>query len=228
MQLVIDTSTSYAAIALVQGYQIISELVWRCGSNHSVELSTRLLDLLNQNKVSINTLDCIIVARGPGSFNGLRVGVSEAKAIAFSLGIPIVGISTLEATAYQFAATELPICAIQNAGREEVAAAIFRRRIRKGWCRLLEEQITTLTALKTSIKEPTVFCGEYNETTAREIKTLFKSRALIPGPAGQIRHPAFLAELGQNRIAVKDYDNLAALQPMYLRRPPITERKKPF
>jgi tRNA threonylcarbamoyl adenosine modification protein YeaZ len=228
MQLAIDTSTSYAGLALVQGYQVMSEMTWCCGSNHSVELSPRLVNLLAQNKIEIQAIDCVIVAKGPGSFNGLRVGVSEAKGIAYSLSIPIVGISTLEATAYPFASTGLAVCAIQNAGREEIAAAIYQRKARKGWVRLMEEQITTLDLLAVQIRVPTIFCGEFNPATAAQIKKLFKSKALMPTPAGQLRRAAYLAELGQIRIAAQDYDNLSALQPLYLRRPPITERKKPY
>jgi len=228
MQLAIDTSTAYAGLALVQGQQIISELTWLCGSNHSVELSPRLLNLLAQNRTDINSIDGMIVAKGPGSFNGLRVGVSEAKGIAYSLNIPIVGISTLEATAYQFAAGGLPVCAIQNAGREEIAVAVYQRKPRKGWVRLMEEQISTLESLPAKIKTTAIFCGEFNEAALIRIKKLFKSRAVLPAPAGLLRRAAYLAELGQIRLAAKDYDNLATLQPLYLRRPPITERKKPF
>ena len=228
MQLAIDTSTGYAGLALVQGYQVLAEMTWLCGSNHSVELSPRLVSLLAQNNTDISEIDCVIVARGPGSFNGLRVGVSEAKGIAFSLGIPIVGISTLEATAYQFAGTGLPVCAIQNAGREELAAAIYQRKPRKGWSCLMEEQIITADLLPGKLTTPAVICGEFNESTALQIKKLFKSNGLMPTPAGQLRRTAYLAELGQIRIAAGDYDNLATLQPQYLRRPPITERKKPF
>jgi tRNA threonylcarbamoyl adenosine modification protein YeaZ len=228
MQLVIDTSTGYAGLALVKGFELVSELTWRCGSNHSVELSPRLVNLLAQNTTDVGDLDCIIVAKGPGSFNGLRVGVSEAKGMAFSLGIPILGISTLEATAYQYASSALPVCAVQNAGREEVALAVFQRKPRKGWTRLLEEQICSLKDMVGQIKESTIFCGEFDQSTADQIRRLFKSKALMPTPAAQLRRAAFIAELGQMRIHNQDYDNLAALQPLYLRRPPITERKKPY
>ncbi|HSW57348.1 MAG TPA: tRNA (adenosine(37)-N6)-threonylcarbamoyltransferase complex dimerization subunit type 1 TsaB [Dehalococcoidales bacterium] len=228
MQLAIDTSTSYASLAVVQGYQVLAEMTWLCGSNHSVELSPRLDALLSQNKIGIETLDCVIVAKGPGSFNGLRVGVSAAKGIAFSLGIPIIGISTLEASAYQFACTGLPVCAIQNAGREEIAAAIYQLRPRKGWICRMEEQILTPDLLGSRITGPTVFCGEMDIPTKTVLKKLFKSHFLLPGPAGLQRRAAYLAELGQGRIAAGQYDNLATLQPLYLQHPPITERKKPF
>jgi tRNA threonylcarbamoyl adenosine modification protein YeaZ len=228
MQIAIDTSTGYASLALVQGYQVIAEMTWHCGSNHSVELSPHLVNLLGQCQTDIKSIDGVIVARGPGSFNGLRVGVSAAKGIAFSLGIPIVGISTLEVTAYPFGSTGWPVCAIQNAGREEIAAAIYQRKPRKGWCRIWDEQIITPQLLAQKIKSPTILCGEYNENTARQLKKLSRSWAMMESPAGQLRRAAYLAELGQIRLAAQDFDNLATLQPLYLRRPPITERKKPF
>ncbi len=110
MQLAIDTSTDTASLALVQDSEVLAELTWRCGQNHTIELLPRLAHLLNQTKLSLQSTSCIIVAKGPGSFNGLRVGVSLAKGLAFGLGIPIVGVSTLEVAAYQHAETGLPVC----------------------------------------------------------------------------------------------------------------------
>jgi tRNA threonylcarbamoyl adenosine modification protein YeaZ len=228
MQLAIDTSTNYAGVALVQGLQVIAELSWRCESNHSVELTPRIETLLAQSRSSVNELDAIFVAKGPGSFNGLRVGVSTAKGLAFSLGIPIIGISTLEYTAYHFAHCGLPVCAVQNAGREEVAAAVYQRKPRKGWTCLLAEQITTIAGLRKSLQGKTLFCGDFNEDTAAQIKKMFKTGALLPSAAAQVRRAAYLAELGQARLTAGSADNPSTLQPLYLRRPPITERKKPF
>ena len=228
MQLAIDTSTVYAGLALVEGPDIVSEFSWRCGLNHTIEMTPTLNILLNKAHADINQIDCIFVARGPGSFNGLRVGVSAAKGLAFSLGIPIIGISTLESMAYQFAVSGLPVCSIQNAGREEIAVAIFQQKPRKGWTKLAEEQITTPAALKALINVRTLICGEFNSATAAQLKKLIKSRAVFPSTAGQIRRAAYLAELGQIRRSAGDFDNLATLQPLYLRRPPISERKNPY
>lgn len=226
MQLAIDTSTDIASLALVQDQEILTELTWRCGQNHTVELYPRLDFLVSKSGRDIQSVDCIFVARGPGSFNGLRVGVSAAKGLAFSLGIPIIGISTLESTAYQHAETGLPVCVVQNAGREEIAAAIYQKKARKGWCRLAPEHITTTGALTSEIRERTIFCGEFTPATAVQIKKLFKTKAIMATQASQLRRAAYIAELGQQRRATGDYDNLATLQPLYLRRPPITERKK--
>ena len=226
MQIALDTSTEIASLALVQGSEILSELTWRCGQNHTIELYPRLDMLLTKANLDIKSADCIFVAKGPGSFNGLRVGVAAAKGLAFSLGIPIIGISTLESMAYQQASSGLPVCAVQNAGREEIAVAVYQLKKRKGWCQLAAEQLTTVEALPKIIKNTVVFCGEINSVTAAQIKKIFKTKAVVPGPAAQLRRAAYLAELGQRCIAAGTYDNLATLQPLYLRRPPITERKK--
>ncbi len=225
MQIAIDTSTGIASLALVRGTEIISELTWLCEQNHTVELYPRLEFLLAKSALDIRSSDCIFVARGPGSFNGLRVGVSAAKGLAFSLNIPIIGIGTLESTAYQHAATGLPLCAIQSAGREEIAAAIFQKR-KNNWHQIKSEHITTVVALAREINELTIFCGEISPDLAGQIKKEFKSKAIIPAQAAQLRRASYLAELGQQRLKAGDFDDPATLQPVYLRRPPITERRK--
>jgi tRNA threonylcarbamoyl adenosine modification protein YeaZ len=224
MLLAIDTSTDTASLALVQDSQVLAELTWRCEQNHSVELLPRLADLLGRSKSNLQSINCIIVAKGPGSFNGLRVGVSTAKGLAFSLGIPIVGISTLEVEAYQHAETNLPICPIFNAGRGEIAAAIYQMKDNE-WRQIIGEHITTVETLCSQITTKTLFCGEFVAAIAGELKRRLKQRAIISSSTARLRRAGFLAELGQQRLAAGNYDNPATLNPLYLRRPPITKRK---
>ncbi len=228
MQLAIDTSTEYAGLALVRESEVLAEMNWRCGLNHTVELYPHLDFLMKSARAEMKDLDCIIVAQGPGSFNGLRVGVSAAKGLALNLNIPIIGIGTLEATAYPHAETGLSVCAVQNAGREEIAVAIYKLKPRKGWTEIQAEHLTTPAALAAGIQETTLFCGEIKPAVALQLKKLLKSKAVIPSPASQLRRAVFLAELGLKLRAAGQFANLATLQPVYLRRPPITERRKPF
>lgn len=223
MQLAIDTSTDFASIALVNDEQMLAELTWRCGQNHTTELLPRLATLLNQGKTDIESVTGIIVALGPGSYNGLRAGVTAAKGLALVLEVPIVGISTLEVEAYPHAITGLPVCAIHDAGRGEIATATYQTK-RGKWQRLAEERITTLEDLCSHITTKTVFCGEFVSRLVRELIDKLGVKAVIPSPAGRWRRAAFLAELGVRRLKVNDYDNLATLQPLYLRRPSITRR----
>ncbi len=222
MILAIDASTDNASLALVQDGEALAEANWRCEQNHTVELLPHLARLLGEAKADIKSISAVIVARGPGSFNGLRVGISTAKGLAFSLGIPIIGISSLEVVAYEHADSGLPVCPIFNAGRGEIAAAIYQKKDSK-WSQLVAEHITTLDALCSGITSKTIFCGEFVSQIAGELKKRLKEKAVIA--ATEPHRARLLAELGKRRLDAGDYDNAATLQPLYLRRPAITQAK---
>ncbi|MBI2287773.1 MAG: tRNA (adenosine(37)-N6)-threonylcarbamoyltransferase complex dimerization subunit type 1 TsaB [Chloroflexi bacterium] len=224
MQLAIDTSTDTASLALVQDSVILAELTWRSGQNHTTQLLPNLSYLLRQAGLSLQSADGIIVAKGPGSYNGLRVGVSTAKGLAFSLGVPIVGISTLEVEAYPHAGTGLPVCPVFNAGRGEIATALYRRQ-RNKWCQLVAEHITTVDTLCSEIASKTVFCGEFVPVIADRLREQLQQKVILISPAAGLRRAGFLAELGLERLRAGDDDNPVTLQPLYLRGASITQPK---
>ena len=98
-QLAMDTATDIAGLALAEPGQVVAEMTWPARRNHTQQLLPGLLHLLAQAKVDLEDLDGIIVAQGPGSFTGLRVGFAIAKGLAYGLGLPLVGVSTLEVEA---------------------------------------------------------------------------------------------------------------------------------
>ncbi|MFC2038691.1 tRNA (adenosine(37)-N6)-threonylcarbamoyltransferase complex dimerization subunit type 1 TsaB, partial [Chloroflexota bacterium] len=224
MQIAIDTSTNIAGLALMDEGKLVAELTWNCRQNHSAQLLSSLSYLLEKSGMTIQSADCIIVARGPGSYNGLRVGLSTAKGIAFSLDIPLIGISTLEAEAWQHAETGLPVCPVLNAGREEIATALYRMQDGE-WLQLVEEHLSTVESLCSEIKEKTVFCGEFLPSVADELKERLMEKAVIVSPVSGLRRAGFLAELGLKRFGAGDYDNPTTLQPSYFRGPPISSPK---
>ncbi len=224
MQLAIDTSTDTAGLAVVKDGEVLAELTWRCGQNHTTQLLPNLEHLLNQAESSLQSLSCVIVAKGPGSFNGLRVGISTAKGLAFSLGIPIIGVGSLEVEAYQHAETGLPVCPVFDARRGEIATALYQKK-RSGWLQLTAEHITTVEALCSQVTTRTVFCGEYVASIAPQLKKLLKQKAVIPSSLTGLRRAGFLAELGLNQFKAGNYDNPATLQPVYLRQPSITKAR---
>jgi len=224
MLLAIDTSTEMASIALVENGRLLVESTWYCGQNHTVQLLPRLNDLLERSGLTIKSVTGVIVAKGPGSFNGLRVGISTAKGLALSLNVPITGVSTLEISAYQHYESGLPVCAIHNAGRSEIATAVYQMK-RRQWRQIVAEHITTLDKLLNETAVKTLFCGEYILQLKDEIIRQIKTKAVIPSPATLPRRAFYLAELGETRLRSGNADNVATLQPLYLRRPPITERK---
>jgi tRNA threonylcarbamoyladenosine biosynthesis protein TsaB len=198
-------------------------MTWPSGQNHSVELVPNILHLLQQAKKSLQQIDAIIVAKGPGSFNGLRVGVGTAKGLAFALGKPLVGIGTLEVEAFPHALTGLPICPLQDAARGELATALYQ--FQEGeWRQLIEEHITTVDELWPKIINRTLFCGRIPPYAAQELKERLGERALIL--KSTLRRAGFLAELGWRRLDKGEIDNPTTLQPLYLRRPAVTTKRK--
>ena len=226
MELSIDTSTSWAGLALSQEGQLIAELTWKPGQNHTSEMFPNIDRLLAMAKADIHNMIAIFVARGPGSYNGLRAGISAAKGLAFSLSIPLVGVSTLEIEAYPFAFTGLPICPLQDAGRGEIASALYS--LDGNWKCLKEAYLTTVESLCKEIAVKTVFCGEIPPAAADIIKSTLGPRAIVPEWQERVRRPGCLAALGWLKLSSGQKDNLATLQPIYLRQPPITKSKKKY
>ncbi len=223
MELAIDTSTDFCSICLSQQGELVTELTWHSAQNHTVELTPNIERLLSQAATSPQSLEAVFVAIGPGSFNGLRVGVSTAKGFALALDIPLVGIGTLEIEAYPFAFTGLPVCPIHNAGRGEIATALYQDK--NGWRRLRPEHITTVNTICRQTKRRTVFCGEIPPPVIEELEKKLEKYAIIPEAAVRMRHAAYLAVLAWRRLSSGHVDNAASLQPLYLRQPPITLRK---
>lgn len=225
MELAIDTSTDVASIALSSEGKVVAELTWRAGQNHTAELMPNLTYLLGQSRLSLGDIKGIVVAKGPGSFNGLRVGMSTVKGFALALRVLVVGVSTLEVEAFPYSSTGLPICPVLNAGRGEVAAALFQNR-RGRWSRLVEEHIATIETLVDEVRNRTLFCGEITSDMRLKLEAKLKRKALIVANTGALRRAGYLAELGWSRLKEGDSDNISTLEPLYLRRPSITISRK--
>ncbi|MEE9248221.1 MAG: tRNA (adenosine(37)-N6)-threonylcarbamoyltransferase complex dimerization subunit type 1 TsaB [Dehalococcoidia bacterium] len=225
MYLVIDTATSILGLALVDSSGLVGELAWRTNQNHTAELIPSLRHLLNKAATELHDLQGIVVAKGPGSFTGLRVGMATAKGLAISTGAPLVGISTLEAWAYPYATTGLAVCPMLEVRRGELAAALFR------WTgglvdRVMTEHITTVDDLCPRLQESTIFCGQVSPDVAARLKKLLGARALVV----EAEHPdprlLYLGQLGRQKIEGGQADDPATLQPLYLRQPSITRPSK--
>lgn len=222
LQLSVDSSTAYAGLALSRDGQLLAEHTWRAERDHSRTLMPAIVRLLEEHGAQPQDIGSLAVATGPGSFNGLRVGLAVVKGLALALAVPVVGVSTLAVAAFPHVTSGLPVCAVQDAGRKELAAAIFQQRD-AGFICLVEEQILSPEALVRRMVRRTFITGEVPDWAAAALRDGAGGRALFVTPALAVRRPAALAELGWQRLARGDYDDPAALQPLYLRRPSITQ-----
>ena len=218
MLLAIDTATRMAGLALYDpaAGRILGEETWYSNDNHSVELMPRLARLMEQQHLAPASLTGLAVSLGPGSFTGLRTGLSTAKGLVQALKVPVVGIPTLEVTARPHMGQRLPIWAILQAGRGRICAAHFVRQ-RGTWRRQGSYLLTTAEALGDQVDDtPALFCGEIDAREARLIRERLGDQAVVVTPAASPRRAAYLAEIGWERLARGDYDNPVTLSPTYL------------
>ena len=157
--LAIETSTYSGSIAIMEDSKILGEYYFDVGPAHTEKLIPSVHWLLKELNVKKSDLNAIAVSLGPGSFTSLRVGISTAKGISYSLGIPLVGVSSLLALAMNVAFAPYDICSIIDARKGEVFAALFRS-YDGVLQRLTEDMLVSPEKLLEIIKEKTIFTGE--------------------------------------------------------------------
>jgi tRNA threonylcarbamoyladenosine biosynthesis protein TsaB len=226
MYLIIDTSTRYGVIGLWQDGALAGTRSWHSRGNHTAELMPAVAELLDRKGEGATQLRGVVVTAGPGGFSALRAGMSVAKGMAFALELPLVGVSTLEATAYPYRTLGYPVCAVLEAGRDLAAWARFQE-TKVGWRRSTRDQVTPFEALLEVASRHTLFCGEGAMAYAQQLRAALGPRAHMAGMHSPMDRLHGAAELGAMRLDAGDSDSVSALQPHYLRPPGITQPRPP-
>lgn len=217
MLVAIDTATDQASLALHDGFRVRVEHTWEAPRRHTSELMPRLADAMERLDLVPKQLSGVAVTKGPGSFTGLRIGLSVAKGLAVSQSVPVVGVPTLDVVAAAQGRDRRQLAAILKAGRGRISIAIYRWQFGE-WQVREEPRLTTWADLEQEITEPTLFCGEIDRVGAGVIARLGDRAVLLPA-AWRLRRAGFLAELGWRRLNRGDVDDAASLTPIYLKHP---------
>jgi tRNA threonylcarbamoyladenosine biosynthesis protein TsaB len=209
--LAIDTSTEQAGIAVTYGEQSL-ELRWTSGREQTTSVLDQIDRCLNLAAIRADQLTAIAIAIGPGMFNGLRVGISLAKGFALSLGIPIVGISTLDLTARPWLGLGLEVIPVVAAGRGRVV-----------WSRIGPDAVSVEPPDNTTVEElidrirgmenAAIVAGEFPD---ERIGELLAGGTIVRAGSGFARSPIDLAALALARLAAGEQDDLVALEPVYV------------
>jgi tRNA threonylcarbamoyladenosine biosynthesis protein TsaB len=216
--LALDTSSKIGGVALGRGFEILGEETWLAGGSHTQQVLPAAARLCERSGHAVAQVGVVVVALGPGSFTGLRVGASLGKGLAAALGVSLVGVPTLDAVAHQHRAAPGHLVALVDAGRGQVYAGTYRGG-RRGLVRRGEYQVLSDDELVThvgALKGGAWIVGELLPDRARSLAAL--ERVRVATPAGTLRRPAHLAELGYARFLQGDLPEPAALQPIYLKR----------
>jgi tRNA threonylcarbamoyladenosine biosynthesis protein TsaB len=215
MLLAVDTSTKVIGLALMDGQQIIAQSSWYTRNHHTVELSPAIVRMLSQSEVNVEDLTCLGVALGPGSFTGLRIGLAVVKGLSIALGIPVIGIPTLDIYAHAIPAQpERRLAAFLQAGRAKYAFQWFAGE-RKGWKADSEIIVISSPEIPEVLQQPCLVCGELLTEDRDKIKSECKQAQLI-SPALTYRYPTYLAEMAWQRWKKGDRTDVNNLGPIYL------------
>lgn len=214
MILAIDTATEYASLALYNQDGILSEETWYAGRNHTVELMPRITRTLDLAGLRVADLTALAVSLGPGSFTGLRIALSAAKGMALPHKLPVVGVPTLEVTAYPLRSFTEPVWAVAQAGRGRILAACFAW-VEDNWQELAEPRLTTFENLAGQIDQPVICTGEIDAEAAQVLLRGSGRKAQIATPAARLRRAGYLAELAAARLEAGGQDDPDALVPIY-------------
>lgn len=219
MILAIDTATRSAGLAILDPEReiVLAEHMWRSQINHTVELAPNLATLLATQDTTTADLTGVVVVRGPGSFTGLRIGMSLGKALAYAHDLDLVTVSTLDVIAHGQPQRDLPLWAILEAGRGRIVAARYPldgpRPTHDDYL------ITTIQQLASAIAdngEPVLFSGELNRRDTHQLAATLGDRVVFASPANRLRRPAHLAEMGWLELQAGRSEDPTTAAPVYL------------
>ena len=222
MELIIDTSTRYAAVGLSDGGDCAVEIRWRSARNHSVELVPAINRALAQAGRGMDDLSAVFAASGPGGFSALRVGMSAAKAIAAARGIPLVAVGTLDIEIQPFAGLGAPVRAVMGAGRNRLYVGTLNSPSDKSASAELLGTDEFLGALSPDF----IYCGEAVGELAGEMRARLGDSlrmSLAPPPS---RGAAALARLGYAKLAAGETADAASAEPLYLRSSQVSSAER--
>lgn len=219
--LAVDTSTLTGAVALLDGGSVVGESRLNLKVTHGERLLATVDALLGAARWRLWDIGALAVAVGPGSFTGLRVGISTMKSLAFAMGRPLVAVPTLDALAWTVPFAAYPVCAMLDAKKGEVYAAVYRtlrgRLERLSPYQALDPQ-TLAGDLAREFPGPVVFVGDGVAPFERVLADALGAAACFAPAAHRLPSAVSVAELARLALDRGEVADPAALVPLYIRR----------
>lgn len=215
--LALDTATKSCSVALTDNGSLSAEFTTLKDQTHSKHLMKLIHSVLEIAGCGVGDVDGFAVTIGPGSFTGLRIGISTIKGLAHALAKPVVGISSLQALAWQGADPNYLICPFLDARRGEVYWATYRF----DGERLIQKTGSRATAPKVAcehIQEPCLFIGNGARLYRRQIAGELGYFAHFVSRDRDILKASSIAFLSLERFKAEDTDEVAGLIPHYIRK----------
>jgi len=218
----IETSTEVCSVSLAKNGNLLFKKESEDGMNHSRMLTVFIEEIFAENNIIINQLEAVAVSKGPGSYTGLRIGVSVAKGLCYGLNIPLISINSLEMlslhAAQNLAEYKLPedgipvlLCPMTDARRMEVYTSLYNLKgeeLRPVTAEIVDEHF--LSDLFENHK--ILFFGNGAEKCRGIIK---HKNAFFEGPMKTSAQ--FMQYISENIFKNRDFENVAYFEPFYLK-----------
>jgi tRNA threonylcarbamoyladenosine biosynthesis protein TsaB len=214
----IETSTMLGGVAVVDEHRgLIAETRLNVKTTHSERLMAVIDRTLSQSELEMNDIDAFAVAMGPGSFTGLRIGLSTVKGLSFSTGRPVVAVPTLDAFAWNFPYCRYPVCLMFDARKSEVYAAVFQ------WGKEEFEKVVGDVSIRPEdllgkLRGEVLFAGEGALLYRDMIAEVIGERAHMAPPDKMVPSPANVAVMGLRKALGGEYSDAAEAAPFYIRK----------
>ena len=214
----LDCATECATVALLSEDKLLGEININNKKQHSTILMPMIDELLKSTQLSLNNVDGFVVSKGPGSFTGLRVGMSTIKALSQASKKPFISISTLDGLANNLYGTNGIICPIMDALRGNVYTGLYKFDNDK-LVTLKEPYVISIDELLHDLKaknEKIYFIGDGTFKFSEKLKEEISNCSIAPCHLN-VAKASSLGEIGLNLIKSGVTDDIYAASPIYLR-----------
>ena len=212
----IDTSSPTGSVALVDNDDVISESLLNSSKNYSDKLLIEVDAVLNSSKTKLNQIDGFVITTGPGSFTGLRVGMSLLKGLILATQKPFASVNTLDAYAETVQPGPYAICPVLDARKKEIYTALYNSK--NGLCvRETPDQAITPRELCDQIKKPTVFVGNGLVAYQELLSSLLKKNYIHNAPIKKLTVAASAILIASRDLKNNLQNDLDSLTINYIR-----------
>jgi len=215
--LAVDTATKSCSVAIVDKESLLAEMTVINEQTHSKHLLEMVRIVVKHSDLNLSDLNGYAVTSGPGSFTGLRIGISSVKGLAAAQGKPIAGVSSLDSLARQVSFSTYLICSLIDARRDEVYTSRYRYKDGKLIKKDKEQALSPGDALD-EINEPCIFVGSGAVLYQKAIKDMLGEYAFFAQAYENTIHASTVARLGMDRFENDDTDDAETFVPNYIRK----------
>lgn len=216
----LETATKNCSVSISQnGQTILCKEMAEAGYSHAEKLHVFIEECIKESNISFKDLSAIAVSQGPGSYTGLRIGVSAAKGLCFALDLPLIAVDTLKVLASKLSISDGVIIPMIDARRMEVYSAIFNSKLEK--IREVQAEILTENSFE-EISETIHFvgdCAEKAKTVLTKSNFIFHEEIIYPS-ANE------MSELSYKKFQENKLEDVAYFEPYYLKDFMVTVSKK--